>query len=111
MADIAQLLSDVDACWPQAITLNRLSHEAPQPPQFSVLRPVEGCEELGEIMDALVECTGVLPPEELEFHVVRRFFNKVNPVVLAGFCEGLCCPADVWPASAWSRQMHGAAAT
>ena len=97
MADIAQLLSDVDACWPEAITLNRLSQETPQAPQFCVLRPVGGCEELGEMMDALVECTDVLPPDELEFHVVRRFFNKAGPSRIAGSSGGPCCPAVVSP--------------
>ena len=92
MADIAQLLSDLDACWAQAITLNRLSQEPPQPPQFSVLRPVEGCEELAELMDALVECAGVLAPDELRFHVIRRVLNKASPARAAGLPDMLWLP-------------------
>ena len=75
--DLDQLLSDVEASWQEPIRLSSLASEPPRP-QFSVLRPAESPEELGELVAALVECAAVLPPTDLEYHTIRRIFNKAR---------------------------------
>ena len=77
MDDLKLLLSDVEDSWADDTKLSSLSHVPRQRPPFSVLRPVESYEELGDLLEALVECTHVLPMADLDYYVVRRILNKV----------------------------------